>query len=104
MVSLKDYKAMNLTFNNESELYAKIEQLKTEIKANKVVEDYRVSCPTSWYVKQKDYNGKTIQYDFTRSLLVMFMDINELVTHKLMATIRCERGNFTYSLFLNKIE
>ncbi len=104
MVSLEDYKTMNLTFNNESQLYAKIEQLKTQIKANKVVEDYRTSCPSGWYVNQTDHNGKTIEHNFTRSLLLMFMDVNELVTHKLMATIRCERGKYTYSLFLNTIE
>jgi hypothetical protein len=94
---------MNLVFNNEAELYNQIEQLKAEIKPNKVLEDYRVSCPSGWYQKQTDHNGKQIQYDFTRSLLVMFLDNQELVTHKLMGTIRCERGKFSYSLFVNNV-
>lgn len=95
---------MNYTFNDELELYAKIEELENEINPFKIEADYRLSCASGWYTNQKDFYGKIIQHNFTRSSLIMFINKNELVSHKLMATTRCEKGHFTYSLFVNKID
>jgi hypothetical protein len=95
---------MNFTFNNETELYAQIELLKTEINANKVIEDYRTSGAHDWYYRQKDYYGKHIKYSFTHSLLLMFLDCQGLVIYNAMAIIRCENDCYSYSLVVNKIE
>ena len=94
---------MNFTFKNETELYSKIEQLKSEINADKVNEDYRVSGAFDWHYRQKDYRGNEIQHSFTRSLLITFLNSQELVTHNAMAIIRCNKNCYTYELSVNEI-
>jgi hypothetical protein len=94
---------MKFTFKNETDLYAKIEQIKTEINADKVNEDYRVSDASGWYTSQKDYRGNEIQHSFTRSLLITFLDCQENVSHNAMAIIRCNKNCYTYELTVNEI-
>ena len=90
-------------FNNETELYAKIQQLKVEIKAEKILEDgWRTSCMHGWYITQKDFRGKYIEYDYVSSKLIQFVDCNGLVAYCAMATIRRNRGKYEYSILLNK--